>query len=344
MLAAPGGDTVPTDPDLAFEPKWDGFRAIVFRSADRVVIQGRGGDDLAYAFPEVVDAIRRELPDRVVVDGELIVIQDGRLEFSVLGSRLRPRTDARTIQRLADQHPATLVVFDLLALGDDVFMDRPYAQRRDSLEALVSTEAAIRITPMTRDRTIAARWFEEFEGGGLDGLIVKDVDSTYQPGKRVMRKIKHRRTLDAVVAGWRPHAKEPDQVASLLLGLYDDEGRLHHIGAASGLSAALRRELTEDLRPLLLDGDAVHPWRDETSTARRPGGANRWNRGREQTWHALRPDRVAEVAYDQFEGDRLRHVAAWQRWRPDRSPQSCTYAQAPELEAIDVDAVLHGEF
>ena len=340
MLAAPAGNAVPTDPGLAFEPKWDGFRAIIFRSADRVVIQGRGGEDLAYAFPEAVEAMRRSLPDRVVVDGELVVIHDGRLDFAALGARLRPRSESRSIVALAEKHPVTFVAFDLLALGEGTVMNQPYLERRTALESLALVDGSLHITPMTQEPDIAIRWFDEFEGGGLDGLIVKDISSTYQPGKRVMRKVKHRRTLDAVVAGWRPHSKEPDQVASVLLGLYDDDGRLHHVGAASGLSAALRRELTEDLRPLRLDGDAAHPWRDESTPSRRPGGINRWSRGREQAWHAVRPDRVAEVAYDQFEGDRLRHVATWQRWRPDRAPRSCTYAQAPHLEPIDIDAVL----
>jgi ATP-dependent DNA ligase len=198
----------------------------------------------------------------------------------------------------------------------------------------------VRITPMTRDHAEAGRWFREFEGGGLDGLIAKSVDSTYQPGKRAMRKIKHRRTLDVVVAGWRAHAKDPEQIASLLLGLYDEQGRLHHVGAASGLSAARRRELTDDLRPLMVPEGSEHPWRDGPGDVRRPGGVNRWSRGREQAWHALRPDRVAEVAYDQFEGDRLRHVASWLRWRPDRAPSSCTYAQMPSPDPVDIDAIL----
>lgn len=340
MLAAPGDNTVPTDPDLAFEPKWDGFRSIVFRSADRVVIQGRGGEDLAYAFPEAVEAMRRSLPDRVVVDGELVVIRNGRLDFAALGTRLRPRSDSRSIVALADKHPVTFVVFDLLALGDDSVMNQPYLERRTALESLSLVEGSVLITPMTREHDIAIRWFDELEGGGLDGLIAKDVQSTYRPGKRDMRKIKHRRTLDVVVAGWRPYAKDPDQIASLLLGLYDNEGQLHHVGAASGLSAARRRELTDELRRLRLDEHAEHPWRDTGAEVRRPGGINRWSGGRDQAWHALRPDRVAEVAYDQFEGDRLRHVATWLRWRPDRTPESCSYAQAPVHEAVDIGALL----
>jgi|DEB0MinimDraft_3_1074331.scaffolds.fasta_scaffold07495_2 ATP-dependent DNA ligase len=351
MLAAPSASEVPEDPHLAFEPKWDGFRALVFRAGERVCIQGRGGDDLAYAFPEAVAALRDCLPDRVVLDGELVVVHDGVLDFTALGSRLRPRSESRSIQALAAQHPTTFVAFDILALGTRALLDETYLARRGALVGLGIDDPRVRITPMTRDHIEAVRWFHEFEGGGLDGLIAKPVDSTYQPGKRAMRKIKHRRTLDVVVAGWRAHAKDPEQIASLLLGLYDEHGRLHHVGAASGLSAARRRELTEDLRPLMLPDSAEHPWRDDGDTrevgqsapvgpVRRPGGINRWSRGREQAWHALRPDRVAEVTYDQFEGDRLRHVASWLRWRPDRAPSSCTYAQMPSPDLVDIDAIL----
>lgn len=356
MLATPGGDAVPQDPTLAFEPKWDGFRALVFRSGDRVVLQGRGGDDLAYAFPEVVRAVARELPAHVALDGEIVIIRDGALDFSALGTRLRPRSESASILRLADTSPATLVVFDILALDDRLLIDAPYLERRRVLESLALRGSDIRLTPMTRDHAEAARWFVDVEGAGLDGLIAKDVGAAYQPGKRAMTKIKHRRTLDAVVAGWRPHAKDPDEVGSLLLGLHDDRGRLHHVGAVSGLSASRRRELTEDLRPLRIAEDGDHPWRprddDIADDVRRPGGINRWSRGRDKPWHALRPERVAEVAYDQFEGarrvgdaapvgiPRLRHLAAWVRWRPDRSPESCTYAQVPEVRPMDIAEVL----
>ena len=340
MLAAPAGDEVPDDPDLAFEPKWDGFRALVFRSGDDVVIQGRGGDDLAYAFPEVAAAIRHSLPEHIVLDGEIVIVHDGVLDFGALGSRLRPRSESRSIERLAQQHPAIYVAFDILALGELLLTEEPYSTRRRHLEGVMASSGEVRITPMTREHAEAVRWFHEFEGGGLDGLIAKPIDSTYQPGKRLMRKVKHRRTLDAVVAGWRGHSKDPEQIASLLLGLFDEHGQLHHVGAASGLSASRRREFTDDLRPLMLPSDADHPWRDDTTQVRRPGGVNRWSRGREQAWHALRPERVAEVAYDQFEGERLRHVATWLRWRPDRAPQTCTFAQAPEPSPVDITRVL----
>jgi ATP-dependent DNA ligase len=340
MLAAPAGDEVPDVPDVAYEPKWDGFRAIIFRSGDLVVIQGRGGEDLAYAFPEAVAAARQNLPERVVLDGELVVIHDGALDFTALGSRLRPRSESRSIEDLAERHATTYIAFDILARDQRLLMDEGYRDRRRELERLELHSRSMRTTPMTRDHAQAVRWFHEFEGGGLDGLIVKSLDSTYQPGKRSMRKVKHRRTLDAVVAGWRAHAKDPEQVGSLLLGLYDSQGGLHHVGAASGLSVARRRELTDELRPLMISREAEHPWLTDSAQVRRPGGPNRWNRGREQTWHALRPERVAEVAYDQFEGDRLRHVATWLRWRPDREPATCTYAQMPEPAPLDIAAVL----
>jgi ATP-dependent DNA ligase len=340
MLATLAGDSVPSDPGLAYEPKWDGFRAIAFRSGDRVCLQGRGGDDLAYAFPEVISALRRALPDRIVLDGEVVIVRHGLLDFPALGTRLRPRSESASILRLADETPAIFIAFDILALGDRSLIDERYADRRAALEGLAWESPGVRLTPMTSDHAEAVRWFHEFEGGGLEGLIAKATDAPYQPGKRTLLKVKHRRTLDAVVAGWRPHAKNPDEVASLLLGLYDDHGRLHHVGAASGFSAARRREVTENLRPVRLDDDADHPWRGEDEDVRRPGGVNRWNRGRAQAWHALTPVQVAEVAYDQFEGNRLRHVATWLRWRPDRSPESCTYDQRPIDSLIDISAVL----
>jgi ATP-dependent DNA ligase len=344
MLAASPVDAVPDDPDLAFEPKWDGFRAIVFRSGERVEIQGRGGDDLSYAFPEVAEAVRRELPPRIVLDGEIVVIHDGGLDFAALGSRLRPRSESASIQRLAEEHPATLIAFDILALGDSSLMDLPYLERRNALESLSVDGGLVRVTPMTRDRSEAKRWFVDVEGAGLDGLIAKQVAAAYQPGKRAMAKVKHRRTLDAVVAGWRPHAKDPDEIGSLLLGLYDEHGRLHHVGAVSGLSAARRRELTTDLRDLRVADDADHPWRVAGDAGndgvRRPGGVNRWSGGRDKPWHALLPERVAEVAYDQFEGPRLRHLATWLRWRPDRDATSCTYAQAPVIATVGITDVL----
>jgi len=340
MLAAPAGDALPERDDLAFEPKWDGFRMLAFRSGERILLQGRSGDDLSYAFPEVTSALQGVLPDRVVLDGEAIVIQDDTVDFTALGTRLRPRTDSATIDRLARELPATYVAFDLLALGGASLLDDTYLRRREHLEGIGARSEAFFVTPMTQDRTVATTWFHEFEGGGLDGLIAKPIGAAYSPGKRTLLKIKHRRTLDAVVAGWRGHAKDPEEVGSLLLGLYDAQGLLHHVGSASGLSALRRRELTAHIAAYALPPDAAHPWVEPAQGVRRPGEANRWNRGRDHTWHPLAPALVAEVSYDQFEGQRLRHVATWLRWRPDRAPDSCTYAQVAAPAPVDIAALL----
>ena len=345
MLASPAGDALPARDDLAFEPKWDGFRMLAFRAGDRILLQGRSGDDLTYAFPEVATALLDALPERAVLDGEAVVLRDGILDFTAMGSRLRPRSDSSTIERLAREVPATYVAFDLLALGHRSLLDETYLSRRGHLEGLDMATRTVAVTPMTRDRDLASRWFHAFEGGGLDGLMAKPQDSPYAPGKRSLLKIKHRRTLDVVVAGWRGHAKDPDDVGSLLLGLYDDQGRLHHVGSASGLSAARRREITAHIAPFANPADAPHPWtapaeESDGEEVRRPGGINRWNRGRDHTWHPLAPELVAEVAYDQFEGDRLRHVATWLRWRPDRTALSCTYDQVAVPTPVDITALL----
>jgi ATP-dependent DNA ligase len=343
MLASPAGDVLPDRDGLAFEPKWDGFRMLAFRCGPRIALQGRGGDDLSYAFPELVASLRDALPERAVLDGEAIILRGGTLDFPALGNRLRPRTDANTISRLASESPATYVAFDALALEDRSLLDAPYRLRREALKSLGSPRAGFALTPMTLDRDVALRWFHDFEGGGLDGLMAKPVDAPYSPGKRTLLKIKHRRTLDAVVAGWRGHAKDPDRVGSLLLGLYDGRGLLQHVGAASGFSAPRGREIAEYVAPYALAEGSDHPWTgdaDDGVALRRPGAANRWNRGRDQAWHPLRPEIVAEVAYDQFEGDRLRHVATWLRWRPDRDASSCTYSQVAYPTPVDIEALL----
>ena len=345
MLASPAGDALPELEDLAFEPKWDGFRMLAFRCGDRILLQGRSGDDLTYAFPEVAEALLATLPDRVVLDGEVVVVRDGTLDFTAMGSRLRPRSDSGTIERLAREIPATYVAFDLLALGRRSLLDDAYLTRREHLDGLRLAARSVAMTPMTQDRDLATRWFHSFEGGGLDGLIAKPRGAPYAPGKRSLLKIKHRRTLDVVVGGWRGHAKDPDEVGSLLLGLYDDRGRLHHVGSASGLSASRRREMTAQVADFAVPAGAPHPWTAPTEDmaeegVRRPGGMNRWNRGRDHAWHPLAPELVAEVAYDQFEGDRLRHVATWLRWRPDRTASSCTYEQVAVPSPVDITALL----
>lgn len=343
MLASPGADRVPQGAALGYEPKWDGFRTIVFRHGDRVVIQGRGGDDLAYAFPEVVAAVISGLPDRIVLDGELIALSaDGQADFTTMGTRIRPRSEAggASIAALSAQSPVTLVAFDLLALGDDSLISTPFADRRALLEGVVSSTSPVRLTPHTRDPDLAARWFHEFEGGGIDGIIVKDLAAVYAPGRRTLVKVKHQRTLDAVVAGWRPKTGSAELIGSLLLGLYDDQDRLHHIGVASGISAARGREFAELLAPLALPDGAHHPWLGGDDGIRRPGEVNRWSRGRSSAWHPVDPVLVAEIAYDQFSGDRLRHVATWIRWRPDREARSCTYDQVVRPDPVDIEQIL----
>lgn len=328
--------------DVSFEPKWDGFRALAFRDGDAVVLQGRGRSatagmvDLAYAFPELVAAMRAQLPRHVVLDGEIVVARDGRLDFSALQQRLRPRSEGSSgsIDRLAESAPAMFLAFDLLA-DEASHMDEPLRARRARLEKLAATwHPPLLLTPSTTDPAIAADWFTAFEAAGVDGLIVKPLGDAYAPGKRAQGKIKHERTVDAVLAGMR--LQGDDAVASLLLGLYDADGVLQFVGATSAFSAARRRDLRDELRPLETTTD--HPWLDARPGQRLPGAASRWKKGTE-AWVALRPARVVEVVIDQMEGDRFRHVAAFARWRPDRDARSCTYEQivtAPEARIQDL--------
>ena len=337
MLAAPLGSTLPDDPGLSFEPKWDGFRCLVFRTGDAVVLQGRGRSkspdevvDLAYAFPEIVASVLEQVPAGTVLDGEIVVPHDGRLDFGRLSERLRPRSEAGSgnIDRLATQQPASLLLFDVLWSGHDL-MAEPFAARRAALVDLAADwRPPLLLTPNTTDRTVAESWFVGYESAGVDGLIVKALDAPYLPGKRTQGKVKHQRTADVVVAGWRAYTKPgPDGepiVGSLLLGLHDDTGVLHYVGGASAFTAKVRRELVDLLAPLAVGDDEPHPWRGVTG-ARVPGAANRWKK--EQAWVALRPELVAEVEYDQMEGDRFRHGVGFLRWRPDRGAASCGYDQ-----------------
>jgi ATP-dependent DNA ligase len=339
MLAKPLGHDIPADLDsVAFEPKWDGFRCLVFVTGDAIVLQGRGRSktapggivDLAYAFPEVVAAVREQVPAGTVIDGEIVVPNRGRLDFAALSSRLRPRSEAGggNIARLSVELPASLLAFDLLWRDADL-MPEPYAVRRTRLERLADGWAApLHLTPATPDPAVARGWFDGFESAGVDGLIVKPLGDPYSPGKRSQGKIKHQRTLDVVVAGWRPHTRPgvdgQPVVGSLLLGLHDDSGALHYIGASSAFTAAVRADLVDELAPLTIRDDEPHPWRGD-ATVNVPGEASRWKK--EQAWIALRPERVAEVTYDQREGQRLRHTAGFVRWRPDREPVSCTFEQ-----------------
>lgn len=356
MLAKPLGSRVPESAEgIAFEPKWDGFRCLVFRDDDGVTLQGRGRStsarsgeaedyvDLGYAFPELVQACTEQLPPGTIVDGEIVLPREGRLDFPALSSRLRPRTEAGggNIARLAAALPAALVVFDALWIAGDL-RSRPLRDRRRALEEMARTwRSPLLLCPQTTDRGLAEHWFATFESAGVDGLIVKSLDEPYQPGVRAQGKVKHQRTADVVVAGWRPHTRPgPDGrpiVGSLLLGLYDDPGLLHYVGVASAFPMNRRAQLVSELSPHALEPDAGHPWRD-SGTVRIPGQANRWRA--EQAWHALRPDLVAEVTYDQMEGDRFRHVAGFVRWRPDRDPVTCGYGQLERPPASNIATLL----
>lgn len=328
-MLAKSVDEIP--PDQLYEPKWDGFRAIVFRDGDEVEIGSRNTKPMTRYFPEVVDAVRRELPERCVVDGEIVVAdaEGAGLDFEALLQRIHP-ADSR-VRLLAEQTPAVLVVFDLLALGDEDLTGRPFAERRAALEeAVAGGGPGVYLTRATRDVEEARRWFAEFEGAGLDGVVAKRLDQPYQPDKRVMAKIKHERTADCVVAGYRVHKAADDAVGSLLLGLYDDAGTLASVGVTSSFPMARRRELFAELQELVTDA-ADHPWtaHAQASGTRTPTEAagSRWNSGKDLSFVPLRPERVVEVRYDHMEGARFRHTTQFVRWRPDREPESCTYAQ-----------------
>jgi ATP-dependent DNA ligase len=329
MLAKLSRD-LPAGDDWSYEPKWDGFRCIVFRDGDDVELGSRNERPLTRYFPELLDPLRAALPEQAVVDGEIVIMTEHGLDFDLLSNRIHP-AESR-ITKLAGETPAAFVAFDLLALGEEDLREQPFEQRRVALEQAVTPNGSVHVAPRTRDRAEAGRWFEEFEGAGLDGLVVKDVTGTYRPGDRGWLKVKHLRTADCVVAGFRVH-KDGKGVGSLLLGLYDDDGTLHHVGVASSFAAKLRAELADELEPRRDRARADHPWADwaemalESDGQRRPGAGNRWNAQKDMSWEPLRIERVAEVAYEHMQGDRFRHTARFQRWRPDRTPASCTYEQ-----------------
>jgi len=313
--------------DLLYEPKWDGFRCLVFRDRDELLLQSRSGKPLDRYFPELAEPLRELLPSRVVLDGELVVpVADG-LDFDALSNRIHPATTR--VELLAEETPARFVAFDVLADGDEDLMPEPFAQRRSRLEALLSGIAPpVHLTPVTDDPEVAEDWFVRFEGAGLDGVIAKPIDDVYAPGKRTLIKVKQRRTADVVVAGFRWH-KDGEGVGSLLLGLWDDEDRLVNVGVASSFSVARRRELVDELATHRVeDGEVVdHPWLAGDGTDRTPRGLHRWSGGRDTSWQLLRLGLVAEVAYEQLQGDRFRHSARFERWRPDREVASCRFDQ-----------------
>ena len=317
--------------DLHYEPKWDGFRAIVFRDGDDIEIGSRNEKPLTRYFPDLIEPLRANLPDRCVVDGEVVIATEHGLDFDRLSLRIHPAKSR--VAMLAEETPAGFVAFDLLAEGDTDLREHPFRERRARLEAaLERAKAPVFLTPATTDRDTAAEWFERFEGAGLDGVVAKPLDGHYEEGKRTMQKVKHLRTADCVVAGFRFH-KDGVGVGSLLLGLYDTDDVLHHVGVASSFSAAAREELLADLEPHRADALAGHPWQGWAEAdageegQRRPGAQSRWNAGKDLSWEPLRIELVAEVAYEHLQGDRFRHTARFQRWRPDRTPDSCTYEQ-----------------
>ncbi|MFF4603366.1 ATP-dependent DNA ligase [Streptomyces sp. NPDC001339] len=342
MLAKPVAD-LPAG--MQYEAKWDGFRVIVFRDGDEVEIASRTTKPLTRYFPEVAGAVRAQLPRRCVVDGEIVIAHDGRLHFEELLERIHP-ADSR-VRTLAERTPASLVAFDLLALGPDALLGAPQTVRREALVgALRPARAPVYTAPATTDQELARRWFTQFEGAGLDGVVAKPLDLPYRPGERVMFKIKHARTADCVVAGYRLHKSGP-VVGSLLLGLHDDTGQLQHVGVCASFPMARRRALVEELAPLRTDEATDHPWgawTDEAAHASRrmPGGPSRWSGGKDLSWVPLRPERVCEVAYDHMEGSRFRHTVRFRRWRPDRTPESCTYAQLEEPVSYDLGELLRG--
>ncbi len=334
--------TIPSG--MQYEAKWDGFRAIVFRDGDEVELGSRTGKPLTRYFPELVTAVRERLPERSVVDGEIVIAREGHLDFDALTERIHP-ADSR-VRMLAERTPASFVAFDLLALGDESLMDTPLTERRELLDRELSgVTAPVHLAPATTDIEVARSWFEQYEGAGLDGVIAKPLTVRYRPDERAMFKIKHERTADVVVAGYRLHKSGP-VVGSLLLGLYDDRGTLQHVGVSAAFPMKRRAELVEELEPLRMDDVRGHPWAawsEEAAheKARLPGAPSRWSGRKDLSWVPLRPERVAEVAYDHMEnGQRFRHTARFRRWRPDRTPESCTYAQLQEPVRYDLAEIL----
>mgnify|MGYP001822351276 CR=1 FL=1 len=336
---------VPSEGELLFEPKWDGFRAIVFRDGDELHIQSRDKKPLNRYFPEMIEPVIESLPDRCVIDGEIFVAIDGSLDFDALGQRIHP-AESR-VNKLAAETPADFVAFDILALGDESFVEAPFSERRTHLESISSDfKPPIHLAPATSDPRQALEWFEEFEGAGLDGLIIKPLGDPYAFNKRTQLKLKHVRTVDCVVAGYRKH-KSGDGVGSLVLGLFADDGRLHHVGVAASFTAKRRAELTDEVAPLVLEDFSEHPWAEwmdaeANADGTMPGAPNRWSGagGRDHSWIPLRPNRVAEVRYNWATAGRFRGTTKMLRWRPDREPASCLTTQLAEPPPLPPDSLL----
>jgi ATP-dependent DNA ligase len=340
-------DAVPKGDGWLYEPKWDGFRAVVFRDGDDIYIQSRDCKSLNRYFPELVASLREELPARCVLDGEIVIAGQRGLDFDALLLRIHPA--ASRVALLAKQTPASFVAWDLLAEGDEDLLARPQGERRARLErALAKAKPPVFVTPSTTDPKIAEDWFTRFEGAGFDGVVAKRLDDKYHPDKRTMGRIKHARTADCVVGGFRWHKNGPGKlVGSLLLGLYDDRGVLHHVGMTSSFTMARRRELFEELKPLRTGASEGHPWAASLpgkggadggggDGQRRPGGKSRWSAGKDRSWEPVRIERVCEVAYDHLQGDRFRHATQFKRWRPDKAPSQCRYDQLEETPPFEL--------
>jgi ATP-dependent DNA ligase len=343
-------DELPVGDTWIFEPKWDGFRALIFRDGDEILIQSRDEKSLNRYFPELIEPLRSQLPARSVLDGEVVVARNSGLDFEALQLRLHPA--ASRVRLLSQQIPASIVFFDLLCNGDRDLRGEPFENRRQELASLLSSAAPpIHLTPATYERSVASDWFRRFEGAGLDGVMAKPISGAYEPDKRVMLKVKHERDCDCVVAGFRWHKQgERTAVGSLLLGLFDDSGALQHIGVCASFTQEKRRELAEYLAPYRQDALAHHPWKHwaEHGAAsgeaghRMPGGQSRWSQGKDLSWEPLRPELVAEVAYEHIQGARFRHMAHFRRWRSDKKPSDCTYAQLEVVPPQELMAIFAG--
>jgi ATP-dependent DNA ligase len=338
-------ESLPVEGDWIYEPKWDGFRTLVFRDGDEIQIQSRDEKPLNRYFPELVQVLLSQLPARCVLDGEIVIAKDAGLDFDSLQLRLHPA--ASRVKLLSQQIPASVVFFDLLCLDDRDLRGESFEGRRARLESvLAKAKPPVHLTPATRDADLAADWFRRFEGAGLDGVIAKPVSGIYEPNKRVMFKVKHERDCDCVVAGFRWYKDAPNEaVGSLLLGLYDDAGALQHVGVCASFTAEKRRELVEFLEPYRRNALAHHPWKEWAGSGpaeagqRMPGGQSRWSQGKDLSWEPVRPELVVEVAYEHMQGTRFRHMAHFRRWRDDKKPADCTYAQLEVVPPHELAAI-----
>jgi ATP-dependent DNA ligase len=349
MLAKRVAD-IPDGDGWLFEPKWDGFRALVFRNGNEILVQSRDGKSLNRYFPELLETLQTQLPKTCVLDGEIVIADDSGLNFDALQLRIHPA--ASRVKLLAQQTPASIVFFDLLSEGPNDLRSEPFERRREKLESLLSnTRSPIHLSPVTQERAVAADWFRRFEGAGLDGVMAKLATSTYDSDKRVMLKVKHERDCDCVVAGFRWHKNgEGTAIGSLLLGLYDDAGSLQHVGVCASFKLEKRRELVDYLAQYRKDALTGHPWKSWSSVDtsdgghRMPGGQSRWSQGKDLSWEPLRPELVVEVAYEHMQGNRFRHMAQFRRWRTDKKPADCTYAQLEVVPPHELMAIFSSDY